>query len=192
MSPTVRNYKCKRPSSVRVSVRLTSERFSEYILLVNVLNLLFRNFYFVPYQENKSNNNTEKVLSLTAEAYCDANNLSENRVIKENTSNATENTGQEYNQTIKDFARQKEHLPENDGTIQLHQVLKDEHNLPINKNDKSLTSIDESTLVKFRNNFFEVTVYDVKFEACHTINEEGKQLMSTECMSILSHGCITE
>ena len=75
---------------------------------------------------------------------------------EEMTSSADVNMEQECNQATNEVTH-KEHLTENDGTIPTHQTCKDEHKTT-NKTDKTVMTVDDSTLIKFRNNFFEVTV----------------------------------
>ena len=97
-----------------------------------------------------NSNNKEEALSITEEYahQYNSNNLTENKVSEEvNSSAAEEKKEQEYNQIIKEAS-----LKENDRTS-LTQKFQ-----PRMGTDKMDMAIDDSTLVKFRNNFFEVTI----------------------------------
>ena len=126
-----------------------------------------------------NSNNKEEVLSITEEYahQYNSNNLTENKVSEEvNSSAAEEKKEQEHNQIIKEAS-----LKENDRTS-LTQKFQ-----PRMGTDKMDMAIDESTLVKFRNNFFEVTTsLSALFVGCSVIST-SPQVGHSICCILWDH-----
>ena len=86
------------------------------------------------------------------------NSPCENGVTDELTSSKEDNTEQKLNHAMTE-ATHKQGPEETDGIIQIQEACKDEDKATERtcSSDKMVSAIDQSTLVKFRNNFFEVS-----------------------------------
>lgn len=121
-------------------------------------------FWFVSFQVNKSevySNNKGDKISLGEDNDVDfsQNNPGKTGGTTNLVSNKEENNEEQISQGMRDTSQNEcPCLGEDNGTIEIHQACKNEKTSMKKScnDDEPVVVIDESTLVKFRNNFFEV------------------------------------
>ena len=122
-------------------------------------------FSFVSLQVNKSdvcsNNNKGDKISVGEDHDVDfcQNNLGKTGGTTNLVSSKEEKNEEKIGQGIRDTSQNEyPRLGEDDSIIEIHQACKNEKKSmkKSGSDDESVVTIDESTLVKFRNNFFEV------------------------------------
>ena len=121
-------------------------------------------FSFVSFQVNKSEicfNNKEDKISVGEDHDVDfcQNNLGKTGGTTNLVSSKEEKNEEQISQGIRDTSQNEfACLGEDNSIIEIHQACKNEKKSmkKSGSDDESVVTIDESTLVKFRNNFFEV------------------------------------